>query len=737
VTTDPSTSHERSHRRRGGDFRPDIEGLRAVAILAVVAYHAGLSAVPGGYIGVDVFFVISGFLITDHLSRELAERGKISFGAFYARRARRLLPSALLVIGVTVAVSCVVLSPLQAMVVAKDGLANAFYVGNYRYALQATNYLSANGPVSPLLNYWSLGVEEQFYLVWPALLFVASLVWWRKSERTGRALPRQARPVFSAVVMAMALLAACSLALSIWLTRANEPWAFFSLPTRAWELAVGGLLALLAPRLGRLPAVGRSLLSWAGIGAIVFSAVAFTAATPFPGTAALVPVAGAAAVVAGGCGRPRLGAVRLLGRSPMQVIGRVSYTWYLWHWPALILAPSIVGHPLSVWDNVLVCGIALVLAGMTTVLLERPLQRASWLVRPRRSLLLTMGLSGAVTATILFSTAALPSLAGSGQAPTGKLSAQKLASGVGTTESTINPTVAAAQNLTNQVQADVAQSVGIQDVPANLTPSLADAAADEAAPFVDGCFDGFTENSVNACNYGDVTAPPSKTVVLFGDSHALMWFPAFDNLANQYGWHLIPQAKATCPPINITVYSTDLGEWYTGCNQWRAAVVARIQALHPALVVLGFSREYGIPDDRVVVDGAAWMQGLSSMMTTLRATGAQVVLMGDVPYPMSGLVPDCLSAHLTQATLCTMPKQYPYFNPSGVGQEEAVAAAAGAGYVDTEPWFCAGNTCADIVNNLLVYRDNNHITDTYASWLTPVIGADLEVETNGLFGTPP
>jgi hypothetical protein len=402
----------------------------------------------------------------------------------------------------------------------------------------------------------------------------------------------------------------------------------------------------------------------------------------------------------------------------------------------LILAPSIVGHPLRVWGNVGVCGLALVLAVITTVLLERPLQRASWLARPRRSLLLTVGLSAAVSATILLSTAALPSLEGSGHAPTSKLATKKVDTGTGETESTINPVVSAAQSLTNQVQADVAQSVGIQDVPANLTPSLAGAAADEAAPFVDGCFDGFTENSVNPCNYGDVTAPPSKTVVLFGDSHALMWFPAFDNLANQYGWHLIPQAKATCPPIDINVYSPILGGWYTGCNEWRAAVVARIQALHPA-VVLGFSREYGIPDDRVVVDGAAWMQGLSSMMTTLRATGAQVVLMGDVPYPQTGLVPDCLSAHLSDATVCTMPKQYPYFNPSGVGQEEAAAAAAGAGYIDTQPWFCAGTTCAVIVDNLLVYRDDNHITDTYASWLTPVIGADLEEATQGLFGTPP
>ncbi len=701
----------------------------------MVAFHAGWSAVPGGYIGVDVFFVISGFLITDHLGRELAGRGGISFGAFYARRARRLLPSALLVIGVTVAVSCVVLPPLQAMSVARDGLANAFYVGNYRYALQATNYLSSTGPVSPLLNYWSLGVEEQFYLVWPALLLGASLVWWPRNKRTRVTSQRQARPLRSAMLVAMAALGVSSLALSIWLTRVNQPWAFFSLPTRAWELAVGGLLALLAPQLGRLPNTAMSLLSWAGLGAIVFSAVTFTSATPFPGTAALVPVAGAAAVVAGGCARSGFGAVRLLGRRPLQLIGGVSYTWYLWHWPALILAPSIVGHRVSVWGNVAVCGIALVLAALTTVFLERPVQRATWLARPRRSLLLTVVLTALVVVTIALSTAALPALTGSGHAAARQLST-KLEGGSSATATTLDPVAAASQSLTNQVQTDVAQSVGVQAVPANLTPSLAGASADEAAPFVDGCFDGFTENSVNPCNYGDVTAPPSKTVVLFGDSHALMWFPAFDNLADQEGWHLIPQAKATCPPIYIPVYSPVLGEWYTGCDQWRAAVVARIQALHPALVVLGFSREYGIPDDRVVVDGAAWMQGLSSMMTTLRATGAQVVLMGDVPYPQSGLVPNCLSAHLADATACTMPKQYPYFNPSGVGQEEAAAAAAGAGYIDTQPWFCAGNACAVIVNNILVYRDDNHITATYARWLTPVIGADLEEETDGLFGTP-
>jgi peptidoglycan/LPS O-acetylase OafA/YrhL len=709
----------RSSRRR------DIQGLRAVAILAVVAYHAGLP-VPGGYVGVDVFFVISGYLITQLLWREFSEGGRLSFAAFYARRARRLLPSAVLVIVVTVVVSVAVLGPLQVKAVAKDAVACALYVGNYRFAFQATNYLNSQGPVSPLQNYWSLGVEEQFYLVWPALLLGASLIGRRARGRHQQPSAERSR---GAVIGALAVVAALSFWLCVTLTHSNEPWAFFSLPTRAWELAVGGLLALAAPHARRIPAWALTTIGWAGLGAVAWSLWVFGPQTPFPGAAALIPVAGTGAALFAGTRTLKAGPARLLGLAPLQPIGAVSYTWYLWHWPALILAPYVLGYRLDLAQNVAVCVLSLLLAALTTVLLEQPVRRSAWLsARSVRSLVAggALSLVGALAAVVIL--AAVPPPVGSGHAAAAKLVTRHNAAG-GSSSTTPSAT-ATADSLDAQVNKLVYESLANPDVPANLTPSLADAAADAPAP-EQGCLDGFTDAAVHPCVYGDTSS--SRSIVLFGDSHALQWFPAIDNLANQQHDALVVMTKATCPPINITVYSPDLGRTYTECNEWRTAELQRMTTLRPAVVILGFSREYGIADDHVVVDGPAWLSGLTDMITTIEQnSGARVVLMGDDPYPQQS-VPDCLSQHLDDTPTCSIPKHYPFYNPSGIPQEKAVAAATGAGYVDTDPWFCIASTCTVIVGNMLVYRDDNHITATYASWLTPVIGAHLEAATDGAF----
>ena len=718
---------EASAGARSG-FRRDIQGLRAVAILAVVGYHAGIPGMGGGYVGVDVFFVISGFLITGLIHGEVAGAGRLSFAGFYARRARRLLPSAILVIAATVAASAVVLSPLRAAAVLRDGVASALYTANYRFAAEATNYLSPSNAASPFLHFWSLGVEEQFYLIWPALLVTAVLVLRHRSTR---------RSAFAA----LAGVGAISFAVSLWLTTANEPWAFFSLPTRAWELAAGGLVALAVPELRRLSPAVSAALGVVGLGWIVLAVVALSPTTPFPGTAAVLPVGGAVALVAAGCREPRRArhsrrartqwtVTGLLGLSPFQGAGRVSYTWYLWHWPFVVLAPAVVGHALPLDGRLLAVGLGLLAAVATTLVVEEPLRRSAWLGLPRGGLSLVGASSVAVVLSVVVAGTTLPEVIGTGQVARTALqlpAAQAQAAGPTASEEE-------AQSITAQVQQVVHLSAAESRVPANLQPSLWHAYSDEAPPFYDGCFDSFLATAVRPCGYGDLVS--TRTIVLFGDSHALMWFPALENIAVGQGFRLVAAAKATCPPLDIPVFSPDLDRWYTQCSQWRQAEVARMTQLHPAIVVLGFSREYGVQNDRVQVDGPAWLAGLTEMITTLEATGAKVVVLGDVPYP-PGSVPECLAAHAARATACLIPDAPPAVNASGIHTEMQAVTAAGGAYVDSHPWFCALGTCDALVENMLVYRDDNHVTSTYAKWLTPVIEADLALATGGIVAPPP
>ncbi len=550
---------------------------------------------------------------------------------------------------------------------------------------------------------------------------------------TAAPLPR-ARP--GPVLLVLGVVAVLSFWSCVYLTHANQPWAFFSLPTRAWELALGGFLALAVRDGTRLPAWAAALLGWAGLAAVGWSLFAFNAQTTFPGPAALVPVVGTSLALVAGTRAMRFGPSGLLGLAPMRAIGTVSYTWYLWHWPVLILAPYVVGHPLELAQKVGLGVFSLVLAAATTALVEQPARRSAWLSAARARSLLAGGaisLGAAVMAIVVV--VEVPPPVGTGSAAVTHLSAAQSPRTRSSTSATVPAGVAAADSLDAQVNHQVFQSLANPDVPANLKPSLADAASDLPVPEDSGCLNGYTDAAVHPCVYGDTSSATS--IVLFGDSHALQWFPAIDTLANQQNDAVVVMTKATCPPIDVTVYNPDLGRTYTECDRWKKAELARMATLRPAVVILGFSREYGIPDDHVVVDGQAWLSGLAEMITTIQnSTGARVVVMGDDPYPQQS-VPQCLSVHLSDTPACSIPRHYPYYNPAGIGQEQAVATSTSAGYVDSDPWFCISTTCTVIVGNLLVYRDDNHITASYADWLTPAVGARLEIATGGVFGGGP
>ena len=394
--------------------------------------------------------------------------------------------------------------------------------------------------------------------------------------------------------LVLALLVVAVVAASGWasatLAPVNAPWAYFSLHTRAWELGVGALLALAAPRLVALPRRLAGLAAWLGLAAIVVAAVRFTDATPFPGVAAWLPVGGAALVVASGCG-PRVGAERLLAEPFVQCLGRVSYSWYLWHWPLLVVTPYALGHALGVGERLAVVWVSLALAIASFTWVEQPARLVHW---PTWGWIGAGGvLGGLVTACSALVMVLGPATTGTGAAAV--LAAVDAPGTTGTTVTTAAPAVArstgagaAAPTAAElAVARTIAAAVDTTQVPSNLTPLPQDAADSLPPTSLNGCHAGFTAVTQGDCRYGDLTA--TRTVVLFGDSHAEQWLPALDDLGKAQHWQVVSWTKAACPAARLTVDNPSLGRTYTECDTWREATVARIGALHPALVVMSQS----------------------------------------------------------------------------------------------------------------------------------------------------
>jgi peptidoglycan/LPS O-acetylase OafA/YrhL len=654
--------------RRG--FRPDIEGLRALAVLLVVAGHIGVPGLGGGYVGVDVFFVISGFLITSLLLREAEETGRISVARFYRRRAVRLLPVAAVVLVTTLIAARFLLPVVRLGEYCRDALSAAGYYANLRFAAVGTDYLSADRPPSPFQHFWSLAVEEQFYLVWPLLILAGAYLW------------RRRRPL----VVILGVLVAGSFALSVFETARSAPWAYFGPHTRAWELGAGALLALAASRLRRVPAV----LGWAGLAAILAAAITYDDATAYPGWHAAVPVAGALALIAA-AGRGGVG--KLLGVRPMQTIGRLSYGWYLWHWPVLTLVP-VSSVPLRA---LLAVG-ALGLAWLTHRFVESPTRHRSAL--RKRGLIVGASLSGAVAA-VAVTLALLPH-----------------AVPAGARQADLRATLAAAPDPEAALSQAIEASRRMGPLPKNLAPPLTRAARDRPKVWTDGCHADVPVTAAPAgCYYGDPAG--TRTVVLFGDSHAAQWFPALEQLAVQRHWKLVELTKSSCSAADLPLWHDTLKREYTECEAFHRSAVARIASLHPSLVVVGSSFNYrpAQPSGDVA---AQWRAAWDRTFAALRSTGAKVAAIADTPY-MGGSVPECLAkpANAGHATKCTRSQ-----HSSVRGPEQRQVFLTYPDVIDPTAWFCT-DICPAVIGNLLVYRDSNHMTTTYASALAQLLGAEL------------
>ncbi len=692
-------------------FRPDIEGLRAIAVLAVVLFHAGVPGIGGGFIGVDVFYVISGFLITGLLRREVSARGTVGLRGFYGARARRLLPASALVGVITAIGSAVLLPPLQVKTVLGDGIASALYVSNYRFLLDDTDYFSNEMPPSPFLHYWSLGVEEQFYLVWPALIIGTAWVVRRKFSRIHSSSERP-------YLVILALVTAVSFALSFAATQPVPAVAFFSLPTRAWELAIGGLVALTAGQWSRIPAMPAAVLGWAGLAVIFLGCVRLNSAMPYPYVAALCPVLGSAVVIGAGCAAPSLGVERALSLPPVRAIGRVSYSWYLWHWPVLLLAPPLLGHPLGLVGRVIAVIVSGGLAALTLRLVENPFRLSASM---RRSATRSLVLGGVATAIAVCTCVVLLVLV---PTPTGRGPAAPhlTVSGPRPTGQEVGPYDAAVARDFAQVQAAVAASAELEAVPSNLDPPLADAAAEKNAMLLNGCLSEFFTLDQPECATGDTA---SKTrVALFGDSNATMWAPGLEQAAKQRRWRLEILGKGGCPPMDLPISDPHLRREYTECEQWRSHILTRLKAERPQLVVLSMKRHYGnsfgFPSGLTSYD-SQWLDSITRLVRQLRGFGAKVLVFGPIPDPHSA-VPICLSGHLDDATACSSPRSVAV-PEAGIAAETAATEAGEGQYADVTPLLCTAERCPVIVGNTLAYFDQNHLTIDYSRVLGPVLGA--------------
>jgi peptidoglycan/LPS O-acetylase OafA/YrhL len=654
------TASPRPSRSGHGTFRPDIEGMRGIAVLLVVLYHVGIPGIRGGFIGVDVFFVLSGFLITDLLVKEAARTGRISFVQFYARRTRRLLPAAILVLTVTLVASLLVLSPLEQFRYAGSAVATSIYVSNLHFMRQATDYFGPNLASDPFLHTWSLAVEEQFYLVWPMLIALGF---------SGR------RPAGRLIRLIIAV-CVLSLAACVWLTVVRKPWAFFGSPLRAWEFGIGGLaclvpVAALRDRPGLCGALG-----WGGLVAVLIGAMTLTGHMLFPGPWAFLPAIGTVGMLLAGTGRPGIGVGVPLGSAPLQHLGRLSYSWYLWHWPVLVLALA-VAPDLSVPAKALCAVGALAAAAVAFALVENRIRfHPALLPRPRFSLVL----------------AAVLSIAG-------------LAFGLGSHEY-------AQRLLSRAPQRSFAKAVG--DGPALKRR---------------GCFMSEARKGLRQCVFGDSTS--STTLVLFGDSHAAQWFPALEQVANDRHWRLVSMVRASCPVATVPVYDPRGGEEQAECAVWRRLALRRIMELRPALVVMansvGYIKRPGESDGLSQLSYRQWGDGIRTTFVSLDSAGVRGLFFRDTPRAKDD-VPLCLSRAAYfgwEQKECTAERDAALYPEIYHLEQQAASGLPHVSTVDLSDLICGPVVCETVQRDMVVYRDRSHLTATYARSLAPALAQRL------------
>ncbi len=633
----------------------------------MVAVHTKIPWLAGGYVGVDVFFVLSGYLITALLAQEIRTRGDLAFAGFYARRFRRLLPALLLML-ICVGLAGWLLLPYDMQFRQADAAGNAaFWLSNLFFGVSNLGYFSPGATTNLFLHTWSLGVEEQFYLAWPLLIVIAAGAWSNATRRVD----------LSRLKWVMPILFAASLGLCIYWSHHAPQMAFYMMPARAWQFALGALVFMFfgiqpegrgkAPRFVANKHVAR-VAGWTGLLMILGSAVLLNAKIVYPGAWALLPSFGAAFVILAGTYRQPGSVTGILSTRPMQAIGRVSYSWYLWHWPVLLLGTSVfLVHSLS--GRVGLALLSLVIAGASYRFVEKPIRRRKRLVsKPLVTVFASLGI------------------------------------------------MAFASLLAFAWHRNVATELGLPAI-----ARYARAHWDSPVVYSMGCDSWYHSAKVTLCN--DTPPHPRHTVVIMGDSITMQWFPTVKKVFQEKHWKITAITKSSCPMVDVPMFYNHIHGMYTVCSKWRANALKKVAKIKPDIFI--FSSYYAYPFDK-----RQWVDGTRKILRRISSSVGRIYIIRPTPtLPFSG--PDCLEPRsalyrwLKLRGRCTARIRSVRFKHVYHWLEIAASGFPNVKTVDMTRFICPHRVCHAALDGTIVFRDDEHLTARFAKLLTPDLAHEL------------
>lgn len=681
-------------------FLPEVQALRALAVALVVVYHIWPGRLPGGFIGVDVFFVISGFLITAHLMREYESAGRISITQFWARRIRRLLPAAFVVLAACVVLAFTVLPAVVRVETLRQIAGASGYILNWMLGLDSVDYLAAGNQPTVVQHYWTLSVEEQFYIAWPLLLVAVIAI----VARVRRGKPNQSVIGWAALGVVVA-----SLAYSIFLTAYDPSFAYFATTTRAWEFAAGGLLAAV---MVTRPAVierlreSRAVTRWALpaiVGTIVIVGASFflNGESPFPGYLAALPVIGTLFVIVGGMPAGPVG--WLIRWRPVQFLGDVSYSVYLWHWPVLTTLVLVTGRPPTVLEGIGVAAASVVLAAATKYFVEDPGRRSPLLSRGRLAAF-AFALIGILTFTAVWGT-------------TSAVMAQQSAEAEAERDALVDDP-ASCFGANAMLGSAECPDRFVLDASVDLT-----AAANDLA-YQDWCLTDSAQAWLS-CEFGDVEA--DETWALVGDSHAASMVEAFDGYFAQHGVKIVTFLRNGCSGLgtgNAGVNGTTKEEQDEyACRVWSDRVRSELAASTEISTVVYLNRTSIYTSEN---RPAAWRLTVDEIVDTWQGvidSGKRVISIKDWPITAGESIPVCLSSHVGEAAPCSLPRSQAM--PADPQDDAIDVLGADVDAIDLTDAYCDTDTCYSVIGDVVLYADWNHLSGTYSRTVMSYLGPSL------------